>query len=424
MTSKPKIGPMLKLVLGVGAALSPLAQPLLKRRLAKGKEDPARWREKLGETSEMRPDGPLIWMHGVGVGEVMALRGLIIAMSAKRPDLNFLVTSSARSSGEVFAKNLPPRTQHQYLPLDLPGPVARFLDHWKPDLAVWSDQEVWPRLAVTCARRGIAQAFVAARITEKSAKAKARLGTAYGELYRLLDTRHAQEERTATALRELMGDDTDVHVTGSLKAAAAALASDADLLANFNADFSPVWVVASAHPIDIELALDAQKQAREKHGFASFLIIAPRILNDAQAIERTCKERGLTLTKRSANQRPDPARDVFIADSFGELGTWYRAASFALIGGTFDNTEGHNPWEAVALNCAVLHGPRTLNFTTDYAMLEAENAARLVRTSDDIVSALVDETLPQMTARASHVRSTAAQGLTRITDDLVALLKV
>jgi len=221
-----------------------------------------------------------------------------------------------------------------------------------------------------------------------------------------------------------MGDDTDVHVTGSLKAAAAPLVSDADLLANFNADFSPVWVVASAHPTDIKLALDAQKQAREKHGFASFLIIAPRILTDAQAIEGTCKERGLTLTKRSANQRPDPARDVFIADSFGELGTWYRAASVTLIGGTLDDTEGHNPWEAVALNCAVLHGPRTLNFATDYAMLEAENATRLVKTADEIVAALVDETLPQMADRASQVRSTAALGLTRITDDLIALLKV
>ena len=424
MTSKPKIGPMLRLVLGVGAVLSPLARPLLKRRLAKGKEDPERWREKLGETGAVRPDGPLVWMHGVGVGEVMALRGLIEHLTLERPDLQFLVTSSARSSGEVFAKNLPPRTQHQYLPLDLPGPVSRFLDHWKPNLAVWSDQEVWPRLAVTCARRGIPQAYVAARITDTSAEAKARFGAAYGDLYRLLDARHAQEERTAAALRSLMDDDTPVHVTGSLKAAAAPLVADTDLLTSFIGDARPVWVVASAHQLEIEFALDAQKRAREQSGFSSVLIIAPRLLNNIQSIENACKERETTWSKRSAGQQLDPNCDVFIADSFGELGTWYRAASIALIGGTFDATEGHNPWEAVALNCAVLHGPRVQNFATDYAMLEAANAARLVKNAGDIAAALIDETLPQMGARATQVRSTAAQGLIRITDDLMALLKV
>ncbi|SMX33613.1 3-deoxy-D-manno-octulosonic acid transferase [Octadecabacter ascidiaceicola] len=414
---------MLRLVLGVGAVLSPLAQPLLKRRLAKGKEDPARWREKLGEPTAARPNGPLIWMHGVGVGEVMALRGLIIALSTKRPDLNFLVTSSARSSGEVFEKNLPPRTQHQYLPLDMPGPVSRFLNHWKPDLAVWSDQEVWPRLAVTCARRGIPQAYVAARITDKSAAAKSRFGDAYGDLYRLLDARHAQEDRTASALRDLMGDETDVQITGSLKAAAAPLVCDANLLASFDADFSPVWVVASAHLIDIKLALDAQILAREKHGFTSFLIIAPRILTDTQPIENMCEDRGLTWTKRSAKQLPDPACDTFIADSFGELGTWYRVASLAQIGGTFDATEGHNPWEAVALNCAILHGPRVQNFAMDYAILTDADAARLVKTAEDIAEALLDTTLPQMSDRAMQVRTTAAQGLSRIADDLLGLLR-
>ena len=217
MTSKPRIGPMLRLVLGVGRILSPFARPVLKRRLAKGKEDPDRWLEKLGQASLPRPDGPLVWLHGVGVGEVMALRGLIESLAAARPDLQFLVTSSARSSGEVFANNLPAKTRHQYLPLDLPKPVAAFLDHWKPDLAVWSDQEIWPRLAVTSARRAIPQAYIAARITEKSAKAKARFGAAYGDLYRLLDLRHAQDEDTATHLRELMGDDSKVQVTGSLK---------------------------------------------------------------------------------------------------------------------------------------------------------------------------------------------------------------
>lgn len=416
MTSKFTIGPMLRLVLGVGAVLQPLARPLLKRRLARGKEDPDRWREKLGETDALRLDGPLVWLHGVGVGEVMALRGLIVSLSLARPDLNFLVTSSARSSGAVFAKNLPPRTQHQYLPLDLPSPVAAFLDHWKPDVAVWSDQEVWPRLAVKTAARGVPQAYVAARITDTSAKAKARFGSAYGDLYRLLDARHAQDATTAEHLKTLMGDDTPVDVTGSLKAAAEPLADDPHLRALLPTD-RPVWVMASAHRADIDIALAARRDDR-------LLIIAPRLLDTATCIEAACRDLSLTVAKRSAGQMPEPTTQVFIADTFGELGTWYRASFAALIGGTFDQTQGHNPWEAVALDCAVLHGAKLQNFAPDYAQLAEKNAARLITTYADLVAALDDPELPEMAARARVVRDTAARAMVRTTDALLALLKV
>ena len=413
---------MLRLVLGAGAVLSPLAQPLLKRRLKRGKEDPARWREKLGEATAKRPDGLLVWIHGVGVGEVMALRGLIERLSLERADLNFLVTSSARSSGDVFARNLPPRTQHQYLPLDLPAPVTRFLDHWRPDLAVWSDQEVWPRLAVTSARRAIPQAYVAARITDASAKARARFGSAYGDLYRLLDTRHAQDPGTAAHLSALMGDDTPVAVTGSIKASGAPLADNPALRAKLPDDRA-IWLVASAHPTDMEVAV-ASHAALSKAGEDQLLIIAPRRMETVTALEQICDKHGMTHTKRSGGNWPRPDTQVFIADSFGELGVWYRAAQVALIGGTFDATEGHNPWEAVALDCAVIHGPRTANFATDFAQLGAADACSAVTDHASLAAALSTPDLSAMINRARAVRLDAALGLDRITTDLLALLKV
>ncbi len=412
---------MLRLVLAVGAGLAPLAGPILKRRLTRGKEDPARWREKLGEATVPRPDGPLIWAHGVGVGEVMALRGLIESLSSRRPDLNFLVTSSARSSADVISHNLPPRTVHQYLPLDFPAPVTAFLDHWRPDLAVWSDQEVWPRLAVTCARRGIAQALVAARITPASARAKARFGNAYGDLYRVLDLRHAQDAQTADHLHNLMGDDTPVAITGSLKAAAAPLADDAAARdAVVAASGRPIWVAASAHPADISVALDAQRLALDAGGPKPLLIIVPRTLEDWAKVETRARAKDMVSLRRSTGALPTPDTDVYIADTFGELGLWYRAGFAALIGGTFDGVEGHNPWEAVAVGCPVLHGPRTRNFATDFAQLNG--AVRPVPTSEDIVTALTDPALPAMAARATDIRATAANGLAQITDDLMGLL--
>ena len=416
MTPTKRIGPMLRLVLGAGAALQPLAAPMLRRRLARGKEDPNRVREKLGHASEPRPNGPLVWLHGVGVGEVMALRGLIAALSDARPDVHFLVTSSARTSGEVFAANLPPRTTHQYLALDMPAPVGRFLDHWQPDLAVWSDQEVWPRLAVTCARRGIPQAYVAARITDASARARARFGRAYGDLYGLMDAIHAQEDRTAGHLRDMIGDAARVAVSGSLKAAAAPLAALPDAQARLP-DRAFTWVAASAHRADIDVALQAQAT-----GIGGLLIIAPRVLGDAGYIAQSCGRLDLTHCLRSQNAWPDATTQVFIADSFGELGAWYAHASAALIGGTFDGTEGHNPWEATALDCAVIHGPHVANFRADFAQLHDADAAIEVKTAPQIVDALGRSDLADIAQRARDVRDGAARGLSVIADDLLGLL--
>lgn len=423
MIKKPQLGPMLRLVLGVGRVVSPLAEPLLKRRLAKGKEDPVRWREKLGEATVRRPDGPLVWLHGVGVGEVMALRGLIESLLVQRPDLNFLVTSSARSSGEVFAKNMPPRTQHQYLPLDFPYPATAFLDHWRPDLVVWSDQEIWPRLAVQVARRGVPQAYVAARITQASAKAKARFGHAYGDLYGLLDLRHAQDADTAAHLTDLMADSAPVSVHGSLKAAAAPLREDAALRAALPTD-RPIWVAASAHRADVDIALAAQQHALIKDGMDRLLIIAPRDLADADYIAHGCQKLSLTYAQLSKAEMPDARTQVLIADSFGALGTWYRASFAALIGGTFDATNGHNPWEAVAVGCPVLHGPRVKNFANDFEVLNAAQAVRPVERVDDIVTALADPNLQQIATRATDVRDQAARGMEGTTKALLALLKV
>jgi len=337
--AKPSIGIVLRVALMVSGMFGPLARPHLKRRLAKGKEDPNRWREKLGETDAKRPDGPLIWLHGVGVGEVMALRGLIQHLAHERPELHFLVTSSARSSGTVFSHNLPPRTQHQYLPLDLPGPVARFLDFWRPDLAVWSDQEVWPRMAVTLARRGIAQAYVAARITKKSAKTKSGFGDGYGNLYRLLDLRHAQDDRTADAMRRLMGDDSTVHVTGSIKAAGAPLAHDPDVTDAFAkiTTLRRTWLVASSHPADEAVALAAHALIRKTDPDA-LLIVAPRDICRADEIAKSSQSQGMTVAKRSDTLHPNDDIAVYIADTYGELGTWYRAAPIV------PNTARHCRW--------------------------------------------------------------------------------
>lgn len=199
-------------------ALPLLAPWALRRRLARGKEDPARWREKLGEPSLPRPEGPLVWLHAVGLGEVLALRGLIAEMGRQAPGAEFLVTSTARSSAQVLAANLPARCRHQFLPLDAPGYVARFLDHWRPCLSVWAEQEIWPGAVAAADARGIPLALINARITEASHARRIRARGIHADLLARFAVVSAQDTATAARLANLGA--RDVRVGGSLKPAA------------------------------------------------------------------------------------------------------------------------------------------------------------------------------------------------------------
>jgi len=190
-----------------------LAPTLLRRRLKRGKEHPTRWHEKLG-----RAVGPLVWLHAVGLGEVLSLRGLITAMAAARPDLSFLVTSTTAISANVFAKNAPPRTIHQFLPLDAPQYRRRFLDHFRPDLCIWAEQDLWPGMVSDLGRRTIPQCIVAARMNARSFSSHQKAKGLYRDLYGAMTLITAQDPQTAEHLKAL---GAAVEVTGSLKPAAA-----------------------------------------------------------------------------------------------------------------------------------------------------------------------------------------------------------
>ena len=347
-------------------ALVLVAPMLLRKRLRRGKEDPARWREKMGEASLTRPEGPLVWLHAVGLGEVLALRGLIEAMAQERRDLNFLVTSSARSSGQVMAQQLPPRTQHQFLPLDVPQYLDRFLAHWRPSLSIWAEQDLWPNAVISADRNDVPLAMVNARMNAAALQKRLKGRAIYADLLQRFRLIAAQDAETAQNLQRLGAG--AVEVTGSLKAAAPALAVDEAVLRKAREAFAgrPLWLLASSHPEDEAVALAAAGSGR-------LLVIAPRDPPRAPEIAAAARAKGLKVALRSLDQSPQGA-DVYIADTYGEMGLWYRLCPLAVIGGTFGPTEGHNPWEPAALGCAVLHGPRVANFAGDYAQLQAQGA--------------------------------------------------
>lgn len=417
----PKTGALLQAYLLAVQGLGPFLPAYLRRRLARGKEDPDRWREKLGEASLPRPDGPLVWIHAVGLGEVMALRGLIAAMGQARPELRFIVTSSARSSALAFAGNTPPRTQHQFLPLDAPGPVARFLDHWQPDLSIWAEQDLWPGLVVATHRRGIPLALINARMNARAFGARARYRGLYRDLYGRFVHISAQDADTARHLQALGA--VDVGVTGSLKSGAGPLADQPEKRAGLAEALAgrKLWCAASSHAADEAVAIAAQAQLFAQDP-ARMVIIAPRDPVRRDEIVAACRTAGLTVAVRSRGIQPGAKDAVYLADTYGDMGLWYRLCPVALIGGSMGDTGGHNPWEAAHLGCAIVHGPNVANFAADYAALQGGGAATEIADANGLIAVLQDPNIPEKAVRAKALAEQGMAGMDQLCATLLALL--
>lgn len=411
--SDPGSGLALQGYLALSRGIPLLAPTVLNRRLARGKELPDRWREKLGHPSQSRPDGALIWLHAVGLGETLALRGLIAALADQAPAAQFLVTSTTRGSAEVFARNLPPRTRHQFLPLDAPGYLKRFLDHWRPGLSIWAEQDLWPGAVTATAARGIPLALVNARMNAEAYARRARWKGLYANLLARFALITAQDAGTARHLQALGAK--GVAVTGSLKAAAPPLAADPARLAEARAALTGLHPVllASSHPEDEFVTLSALRAAQPR----PLLLIAPRDPHRGAEIAARVAEHGLSATRRSAGQ--GPIADVWVVDTFGEMGLWYRLCPTSLIGGSFGPTEGHNPWEPAALGSAILHGPRIANFSADFAALHQAGAAQPVQPEALITALTADHSA--MAARAKALSDAARGALGPLATDLLKL---
>ena len=370
---------------GLYIRLTTLLRPLvlwnIKRRLKKGKEDANRVSERYGIPTHARPEGPLIWLHAVGLGEVMALRGMIPILSQHCPDAHFLVTSGTRQSADVFSQNLPERTLHQYLPLDVSGYCKAFLAHWKPDLCIWSEQELWPNMIWHVDQSGIPQVVINARMNAASFQSRHRAKGMFADIYGRFALISAQDEQTAAHIRAL---GATVRVDGSLKPLAPALQFDQSEFDARKAQIGdrPVLCLASSHSADEDVALSALGELSPE----TLLIIVPRRVERSAEIADKIKTAGFS---HSVGDGPiQETTRVHLVDQVGQLGLWYRLCSYAFIGGGFDETQGHNPWEAVTLNRRVFHGPNTANFKRDYDTLNALGIALQIMNASDLVASI------------------------------------
>jgi 3-deoxy-D-manno-octulosonic-acid transferase len=362
----------------LSGAASPFAPLLLRERASRGKEDHARLGERLGMASLARPDGKLVWVHGASVGESVSALPLIEKLLARRWPV--LVTSGTVTSAQIMQARLPLGAIHQYVPLDTPRATARFLDHWQPRLGLFVESDLWPNLILTAAERGVRLALVNARISARSALGWRRARATAAALLERFALVLAQDEDVAARFRELGA--RDVRMVGSLKADAPPLAADEAALAGLRAPIGarPVLLAAQTHPGEDETVLPAHDMLRARHPDL-LTILVPRHPERGADIAMLCGERAAVRRSLGGTIAGDTA--VYIADTLGELGLFYRLASFCFLGGTLVPMGGHNPLEPAVLRRAVLAGPHRANSARAFqAILEAQGFGGVASSAD------------------------------------------
>ncbi|WP_417822242.1 3-deoxy-D-manno-octulosonic acid transferase [Terasakiella sp.] len=390
---------------GLTTIAAPLISRYLQKRLYKGKEHPTRFPERLGQTNLRRPTGPLIWLHGASVGEAISLLPLIEVMHGDYKDCHILLTTGTVTSAALMEKRLPDGVIHQFIPVDRLPYVRRFLDHWRPDVAIWAESELWPNLICETRKRGVSMALINARMSDKSLKTWRRVPGFAKKLLGAFDLCLAQTDEDAQRYRDLGAQ--NVQCPGNLKYASPDLPVDDAELAQLRNKIGkrPVWMAASTH--DGEEILIAQAHRRLKETFPDVLtIIAPRHPERGPSIAVDLRAQSLSVAQRSAAEDLNPACDIYLADTMGELGLFYRLSPIVFMGKSLEPLGGQNPLEAARLNCALLCGPYMTNFAEIMVRFAEQDSVLIVHDETEMVKMvtllLSDEALREEKAQRAH----------------------
>jgi 3-deoxy-D-manno-octulosonic-acid transferase len=359
----------------LATAAVPLANMLLTHRLKRGKEHSERLPERRGESTVARPPGALVWVHGASVGEIAAVIPLVERIIAQ--DFNVLVTSGTVSSAKLAEQWLPPGVIHQFLPLDSPRFIARFLDHWKPDLALFTESDLWPNLIVMSAERRIPLILVNGRLSERSYKRWRFAPATIAAMLCRFDLCLAQSSAYAARLRDLGAP--RITTTGNLKLDVPEAPADVASLEALKAAIGERTTIAAASTHAGEEIALIETHRRLRHSFPRLLtIIAPRHPDRGPGIVEIANAAGLAAGLRSQGRLPAANDDVYVVDTLGELGLVYRLAPIVFVGGSLASHGGQNPVEPIKLGAAILHGPHVWNFAEIYAALDAAHGAEQV----------------------------------------------
>ncbi|EKV32498.1 3-deoxy-D-manno-octulosonic-acid transferase [Caenispirillum salinarum AK4] len=390
---------LIRLYRGVTTLGGPLIDVYLSRRMARGKEDQVRFPERRGRASQPRPAGGLVWIHAASVGESLSLLPLVHTLRESRPGLTVLVTTGTVTSAKLMTERLPDGALHQYFPVDRLPFVRRFLNHWKPDLVLWAESEFWPNMIMELRRRAVPMVLVNGRVSDKSFRNWQRFQGVIRQLLGTFTLCLGQTEDDTRRLRDLGAPNCDC--LGNLKFAAQALPADEEALTRLHDTIGnrPVWLAASTHAGEELIAGQMHHSLADKHP-GLLTIIVPRHAHRGDEVRAELEAEGLAIAQRSRGEMPDASVEVYIADTMGELGLFYRLAPVVFIGKSLAGQGGQNPLEAARLSCAVVLGPNMDNFAEMTRRMVQGGAAKQVGSEGEL-RLMLDRLLSDGAARAT-----------------------
>jgi len=388
-----------------------------------GKEDPERLEERLGISLAERPTGNLIWFHAASVGESLSLVELIKRISSSQPDYNFLITTGTITSAKLILSRLPSNAVHQYIPVDTPKAVEKFLDRWRPSLAIWTESEFWPNLISFTSARDIPMILINARISEKSYRRWRFFKKSLKNLIEKFNYSLIQDEKTVKYFSKIGISSNNFELTGTLKEGSAALPYSETEQVEISKQIlnRPVWLAASTHEGEEKLIAAAHRHA-SKASQGLLLIIVPRHPERGLEIASILTKENFKICLRSKKDKISSDTQIYIADTLGELGLWYRIAPVSFVGGSFVPIGGHNPFEPAALGSAILHGPYVENFKEIYNRLNVAGAAVKIEEASELGVKLIETLSPENAAKLAQSAWEVSSNGAEITDRAIKLI--
>lgn len=385
MAKAPRTPISLRLYRGSTRIAGPLTGFMLNRRLKRGKEDPARIAERHGVPSLARPHGPLVWVHGASVGEIMSVFPLLTRI--QRHGFSVLLTSGTVTAAQIATDRMPEGILHQFLPLDTPKFMKRFLDHWQPSLALLTESELWPNLILQASDMAIPLVLINGRLSERSFARWKKMKRTAGALLTRIDLLLVQEPDDARRFAKLGAG--RIVTTGNLKFDVSPPEAETFALESLGRALGrrPVLLAASTHAGEEKAVIEAHRRLR-RNAPGLVTIIAPRHPQRGRAVAEIAEQYGLPAVLRSQGYLPDRGTEIYVADTIGEMGVFYRLAPIVFMGGSLTKRGGQNPIEPAKIGSAILHGPYVSNFTAIYSELNRAHGAATVADAESLANSL------------------------------------
>ena len=351
-------------------------------RLLKKKEHPTRFKEKFGFYSKKKISGKLIWLHGASVGEILSIVPLVEKLENNKKIKQILITSNTLSSSKILSNLKLKKTIHQFFPIDTDYHTQKFLNYWKPSIAIFVDSEIWPNMISNIKKKSISLMLMNARITQKSYKRWKIFPLIAKKNFQSFDICLSSSKKTSQYLR-LLGVKKIKNI-GNLK-----FTESENIKNNLDRDLKKfflsknIWCASSTHNKEELICANIHKKLKGKHKNLLTVII-PRHINRANEIINQIKKLDLKIHLHDSKNRMEKDTDIYLVNSFGQTKSFFKICKTVFLGGSMIRHGGQNPLEAARFGCKILHGPHIWNFDEIYSLLKKNKVSRKITTSNQL----------------------------------------